>query len=220
MRTLIIRQLGVCDYLPVLKKMQEFTVKREAGDKDEVWLLQHFPVFTQGQAGKPEHILDAGNIPIVQTDRGGQVTYHGPGQLVIYCLLDLQALDIGIRYLVNGLESTIISLLAAYNINAHRKNKAPGVYIKNQKIGSIGLRVRKGFSYHGLALNIDMDLSPFGRINPCGYPDLAVTQLKDWAAIASVKCINAIENEIIKHFCDEFGYNNTLINNIPDIGST
>lgn len=189
MQDLIVRELGCQDYSLVWEKMKHFTDTRSATTADEVWLLEHFPVFTQGQAGKAEHILAAGDISIVQSDRGGQVTYHGPGQLVTYVLLDLNRRQIGTRTLVATLENTVIDLLAEYNIEAHIQCGAPGIYIKGAKIGSIGLRVRKGYSYHGLAFNIDMDLEPFTRINPCGYQGLKVTQLKDhthtidWVAI-------------------------------------
>lgn len=200
---LIVRKLGICDYLPILQAMQAFTANRQASNPDEIWLVQHPPVFTQGQAGKPEHILDPGNIPVIQTDRGGQVTYHGTGQLIVYCLFNLQALNIGIRCLVNGLENSIIKLLSDYGVQAHRQEKAPGVYVEGKKICSIGLRVRRGFTYHGLALNIDMDLTPFNRINPCGYPNLAMTQLSDLIEISN---IDSISNEIISHICKEFEY--------------
>ena len=209
-KTLNLRHLGLCEYLPISQAMQTFTATRQAHDPDEIWLLQHPPVFTQGQAGKPEHILDPGNIPVIQTDRGGQVTYHGPGQLVVYCLFNLETLGIGIRCLVNGLENSIIALLADHNILAHRQEKAPGIYVDGKKIASIGLRVRRGFTYHGLAFNIDMDLTPFDRINPCGYPNLMVTQLKDLGGITD---INRIADEIISHLCKEFGYNATHLNN-------
>jgi len=202
-KTLIIRKLGLCDYLPILQAMQEFTAHRQANNPDEIWLVQHASVFTQGQPGKPEHILDPGNIPIIQTDRGGQVTYHGPGQLIVYCLFNLQALNMGIRCLVNGLENSIIKLLSDYGIKAHRQEKAPGVYVEGKKICSLGLRVRRGFTYHGLALNIDMDLTPFNRINPCGHPHLAMTQLSD---LIEIKDIDAISNEVIQYICREFKY--------------
>lgn len=159
--------------------MRAFTDAREADTPDELWLLEHPPVFTLGQAGRPEHLLAPGTIPVVQTDRGGQVTYHGPGQLVAYLLLDLRRAGIGIKRLVERLEQSVIDLLAEHGVAAERRADAPGVYVAGAKIASLGLRVRNGCSYHGLALNVDMDLEPFGRINPCGYAGLAVTRLVD-----------------------------------------
>lgn len=202
-KTLIVRKRGLCDYLPVLQAMQAFTASRQADTPDEIWLVQHPPVFTQGQAGKPEHILNSGDIPVIQTDRGGQVTYHGPGQLVMYCLFNLEKLGVGIRCLVNGLENSIIAFLASHHIQAHKQDKAPGVYVEGKKICSIGLRVRRGFTYHGLALNIDMDLTPFDHIHPCGYPHLKVTQVKDLIGAVDIK---TTADEVLKHLCKAFGY--------------
>ncbi|MDF3054122.1 MAG: octanoyltransferase [Gammaproteobacteria bacterium] len=180
MQNLIIRQLGTCDYQTTWDKMKVFVDQRDANTPDEVWLLEHPPVFTQGLAGKPEHVLNLGDIPLICTDRGGQVTYHGPGQLVAYTLFDLQRLNMGSRQLVQTLESCVIDVLASYGVSAESKCEAPGVYIEGAKICSIGLRVRKGCSYHGIAFNIDMDLTPFSRINPCGFKDLQMTQLRDF----------------------------------------
>ena len=170
--------------------------------------MQHPPVFTQGQAGKPEHILNPGNIPIIQTDRGGQVTYHGPGQLVAYVLFDLNRLQMGVRRLVTLLETTIIELLAEYNITAAARPDAPGVYVNDAKICSIGLRVRKGYSYHGLAFNLDMDLKPFSYINPCGFRDLTITQVSQF-----VKPVDwtEVETKIIGHIVEHFGYNDFVL---------
>jgi lipoyl(octanoyl) transferase len=179
-QNLIIRQLGTCDYQTTWDKMKVFVDQRDANTPDEVWLLEHPPVFTQGLAGKPEHVLNLGDIPLICTDRGGQVTYHGPGQLVAYTLFDLQRLNMGSRQLVQTLESCVIDVLASYGVSAESKCEAPGVYIEGAKICSIGLRVRKGCSYHGIAFNIDMDLTPFSRINPCGFKDLQMTQLRDF----------------------------------------
>jgi lipoyl(octanoyl) transferase len=159
--------------------MQEYTNKRDESSPDELWLLEHHPVFTLGQAGKHEHLLDPGQIPVIKTDRGGQVTYHGPGQLIAYILLDLRRANMGVRTLVSYLEESVISLLGEYGIGAAARRDAPGVYIDGSKVASLGLRVRRGCSFHGLSLNVDMDLSPFKRINPCGYPGLQVTQLAD-----------------------------------------
>lgn len=157
--------------------MQAFTNNRTDETPDQLWLVEHAPVFTQGQAGKPEHILSAGDIPIVQTDRGGQVTYHGPGQLVAYPLLNLKRRKMGVRELVTRIENSVVDFLALYSIQACAKKNAPGVYVGEQKIASLGLRVRRGCSFHGVALNVDVDLSPFQLINPCGYQGLAMTQL-------------------------------------------
>jgi lipoyl(octanoyl) transferase len=173
------RELGLVDYEPTWQAMQRFTNERDAATADEVWLLQHPPVFTQGQAGKPEHLLLPGDIPVVQVDRGGQVTYHGPGQLVVYLLLDVRRSGFGVRELVNRIERSLIDLLASYGVTASAKPDAPGVYVDGAKIASLGLRIRNGRSFHGLALNVDMDLAPFRRINPCGYAGMAMTQLAD-----------------------------------------
>lgn len=163
--------------------MSEFTEHRTVNDTDEIWLLQHSPVFTQGRAGKPEHLLSAGDIPVVQSDRGGQITYHGPGQLIVYPLIDLKRRKLGVRGMVSLLEDIAVMLLASYEIEAYLKADAPGVYVRCNnhecKIASLGLRVRKGCCFHGLSLNVDMDLSPFSQINPCGYEGLAMTQIKD-----------------------------------------
>ncbi len=177
MNTLTVRRLGVRDYQPVWRAMQEYTERRDADSGDELWLVEHPPVFTVGLNGKPEHLLAPGDIPVVHIDRGGQVTYHGPGQLVIYPLLDLRRLKLGVRHLVTSLEQAVIDLLGDYGITAVGRRDAPGVYVDGAKIAALGLRVRRGCSYHGLSLNVAMDLEPFARINPCGYPDLRVTQL-------------------------------------------
>lgn len=174
-----VRELGLVEYLPTWQAMQHFTNNRGPQTADEVWLLQHLPVFTQGQAGKAEHLLLPGDIPVVQADRGGQVTYHGPGQLVGYLLLDVRRLGFGVRELVNRIEHSLIDLLAGYGVEASAKPDAPGVYVDGAKIASLGLRIRNGRSFHGLALNVDMDLEPFQRINPCGYAGLKMTQLRD-----------------------------------------
>ncbi|MDH5355426.1 MAG: lipoyl(octanoyl) transferase LipB [Gammaproteobacteria bacterium] len=160
--------------------MKDFTHQRNPQTRDEIWITEHPPVFTQGQNGKPEHILDCGDIPVVQIDRGGQVTYHGPGQLVVYCLLNLPRLGLGVRALVTHIEQAIIALLHDYGVKAAARADAPGVYVGEAKIAALGLRIRKGCCYHGLSLNIDMDLSPFQRINPCGFEHLAVTQISDF----------------------------------------
>jgi lipoyl(octanoyl) transferase len=173
----VVVDLGTAEYAPTLEAMREFTDTRDADTPDEIWLLQHPPVFTQGQAGKAEHVLAPGDIPVIQVDRGGQVTYHGPGQWVLYLLVDLRRRRMGVRDLVDVIERAIVRLLAQYHITAAGKPGAPGVYVDGAKVASLGLRVRKGCSYHGLALNVDMDLEPFSRINPCGYGGLAVTSM-------------------------------------------
>ncbi len=174
-----ILELGLREYEPTWRAMQELTNRRTGETADQAWLLQHPPVFTLGQAGKPEHLLHPGEIPVVQVDRGGEVTYHGPGQLILYLMLDLRRRNLGIRQLVTAMEQTVISLLSDYGIEASSRREAPGAYVQDRKIASLGLRVRRGCSYHGLALNVDMDLEPFQRINPCGHPGLEVTQLAD-----------------------------------------
>ena len=171
------RELGVVDYQPTLDAMRQLTDARGVDTPDELWLLQHPPIFTQGQAGKAEHVLAPGSIPVVQVDRGGQVTYHGPGQWVLYLLLDLRRHHLGVRDLVTLIEHSLVQLLDEYDICAAAKKGAPGVYVSGEKIASLGLRVRRGCSYHGLALNVDMDLEPFERINPCGYEGLRVTSM-------------------------------------------
>lgn len=168
---------GEWPYEPVWQAMKAFTDNRQSDTQDEVWVLQHSPVFTQGQAGKPEHLLLPGDIPVVQSDRGGQVTYHGPGQLTVYIMADIKRLGIGPRALVDAIETCIVNTLKEYGIESYPKPDAPGVYVNETKIASLGLRIRKGFSFHGLALNVDMDLEPFLRINPCGYAGMAMTHM-------------------------------------------
>ena len=171
------RELGLVDYEPTLQAMKDLTDTRTGDDPDQLWLLQHPRVFTQGQAGKAEHVLAPGDIPVIQVDRGGQVTYHGPGQWVLYLMIDLRRRSWGVRDLVNMIERSIVVLLAGYGIDAAPKPEAPGVYVAGAKIASLGLRVRRGCSYHGLSLNVDMDLEPFERINPCGHRGLQVTSM-------------------------------------------
>ncbi len=178
-QTLLVKRLGICDYQDTWQAMRAFTDCRCTTSSDELWLLEHPPIFTLGQAGRREHILDAGDIPVLQVDRGGQVTYHGPGQLIAYVLLDLDRARLGIKALVNRLEAAVIDLLTDLGITAEARPGAPGVYVQGAKIASLGLRVRHHCSYHGLALNLDLDLTPFSRINPCGYPGLAITRLTD-----------------------------------------
>jgi lipoyl(octanoyl) transferase len=176
---LILRRLGRVEYEPTWRAMQDFTAARTADTPDEIWLVEHSPVFTLGQAGKPEHVLADIGIPVIPIDRGGQVTYHGPGQVVIYLLLDLRRRGYGVKELVRRIEQSLIDYLADQGITATRQEGAPGVYVGEAKIGALGLRVRNGCCYHGLALNVDMDLSPFRAINPCGHAGMAVTQIRD-----------------------------------------
>jgi lipoyl(octanoyl) transferase len=186
--------------------MREFTDSRGEDSADEIWLLQHEPVFTQGMRGGPEHLLAPGDIPVVQTDRGGQVTYHGPGQLMVYTLLDLARLGIGIRTLVTALEQAVVDCLAGYGIQAHPRRDAPGVYVGEAKIASLGLRVRRGCSYHGLALNVDMDLAPFARINPCGYRGLAMTQV---SALGGPRTVDAVAADLLPSLLGQLGLHTT-----------
>ena len=173
---LIVRHLGIRPYLQTWQDMQTFTDQRDADTPDEIWLLQHEAVYTQGQAGKAEHLLHQTDIPVVQSDRGGQITYHGPGQLIAYLLIDVRRKALGVRQLVTAMEQAVIALLARSGIEAVAKPDAPGVYVAGAKIASLGLRIRRGCSFHGLALNVNLDLTPFSHINPCGYAGLAMTQ--------------------------------------------
>ncbi len=175
----IVRHLGLQEYQATWRAMRDFTDARTPGTPSEIWLLEHPPVFTQGQAGRAEHVLDPGDIPVIQSDRGGQVTYHGPGQLVLYLLLDLKATGRGIRGLVTSMEESVIGLLADEGVQAHARADAPGVYVEEKKVAALGLRVRRGYTYHGLALNVDPDLEPFSRIDPCGHPGQVVTSLAE-----------------------------------------
>ena len=175
----VIKRLAQQDYEKVWREMQDFTQNRDKETADEIWIVEHPPVYTLGLNGKREHLLNIANIPVVETDRGGQVTYHAPGQLVIYLLLDIERLNIGVRQVVTLLEQAMINTLSQYGLKAIAKPEAPGVYIDDKKIGSVGIRVKKGCCYHGLSLNNDLDLTPFNQINTCGYPDLEVTRLAD-----------------------------------------
>jgi lipoyl(octanoyl) transferase len=198
--TVLVRQLGLQPYAPIYQRMREFTLARDAETPDELWFLEHEAVFTQGQAGKAEHVLAPGAIPVVQSDRGGQVTYHGPGQLMGYVLVDLQRLGYGIRSLVTRLEQATVDLLAGYGIEAAGRRDAPGVYVGARKICSLGLRVRKGRTYHGLALNVAMDLEPFARINPCGFQGLAMTQVSELGGPADLATVaRDLEPHLTRH---------------------
>lgn len=195
--SLIIRQLGMQPWAPVSRAMHQFTDQRNENTPDEIWLVEHPPVFTQGQAGKSEHLLMPGDIPVMQSDRGGQVTYHGPGQQIMYVMVNLKRRKTGVRQLVTALEQTVIDTLAHFSVKANARPDAPGVYVNGKKICSLGLRIRNGCSFHGLALNIDMDLTPFLRINPCGYAGMEMTQL---AALTAPVTPADIQPLLIKNF--------------------
>ena len=200
---LIVRHLGQVDYEQTWHEMQRFTDARTEASADEFWVLQHPPVYTLGKNAKPEHVLNPQSTPVINVDRGGQVTYHGPGQVVIYTLLDLNRLKIGVRELVTIIESAIVELLASYGIEANARRDAPGVYVNGDKIAALGLRVRRGCSFHGLAFNIDMDLEPFTRINPCGYEGLNVTQLKD--LIDGIN-IDSVVDDLVRRLKNKLNY--------------
>jgi len=191
------------NYEPVWHAMQAFTDSRDENTPDEIWLVEHPPVFTQGQAGKAEHLLAPGDIPVVQVDRGGQVTYHGPGQIVAYTLIDIKRLELGVRELVTGIEDAILAVLESYDVKAQRLAGAPGIYVDGVKIASLGLRVRRGKSFHGLALNVNMDLEPFERINPCGFQGMQVTHL---AAFTETD-FQQVEDRLIAGLATVLGYN-------------
>ena len=196
--TLIVRHLADPAYALSWQAMKDFTDQRDATTADECWLVEHDPVFTQGQAGKPEHLLLPGDIPVVQTDRGGQVTYHGPGQLMMYWLVDIKRKKVGVRDFVSIMERAVIDCLASFGITAHLKDGAPGVYVDGAKISSLGLRVRRGCTYHGLALNVDMDLSPFQRINPCGYAGLQVCDMR--GLLSAPPAMPLVERRLLDNF--------------------
>lgn len=210
-----IRKLGEADYQTVWDAMRDFTEARDESTPDEVWLLQHPRVFTQGQAGKAEHVIAPGDIPVIQVDRGGQVTYHGPGQIVGYMLIDIRRRGLGIRWLVNGIENAIIDVLKQYDVKSFAKPDAPGVYLEGAqgkgrdgaKIAAIGMRVRRGCTFHGLSLNIDMDLEPYARINPCGFSGLAVAQLRD--LVDSTPTLETVEAQLTKALCAQLDYDAT-----------
>lgn len=205
---LIVKKLGRQDYEPVWKAMHDFTDTRDENSVDEIWLVEHNPVFTQGQAGKAEHVLNPGDIPIVQSDRGGQVTYHGPGQLVVYFLINIRRKKFGVRDLVTHIENLVINTLKAYNINSAARPDAPGVYVDGKKICSLGLRIRKGCSFHGLALNVNMDLSPFLRINPCGYEGMEMVQVSQFGGPESLE---PVEQQLIQELVALLDYDHVDI---------
>lgn len=201
-QVLRVRRLGLAAYEPVWHAMQRFTDDRDEDTGDELWLVQHPPVFTQGQAGKAEHVLAPGEIPVIQVDRGGQVTYHGPGQIVAYPLVDIRRKGMGVREFVNRIEESIIRVLAGHGVTGERVAGAPGIYVGGDKVASLGLRVRRGRSFHGLAFNIDMDLEPFQRINPCGYAGLQVTQLSDLADVR----FDEVEQQLLVVLAEQLDY--------------
>lgn len=198
-----VRRLGLQPYTQVLESMRAFTDQRDESTADELWMLEHEPVFTLGQAGRMEHVLAAGSIPVIKVERGGQVTYHGPGQIVAYPLFDLRRLGMGVRELVNRIEQAIIDTLEHWNIVAVRRPGAPGVYVGDAKIGALGLRVRRGCSFHGLAFNVNMDLEPFLRINPCGYQGLRVTQVVD---LGGPGALATVEDALVDEMARQFGF--------------
>nr|WP_086941202.1 lipoyl(octanoyl) transferase LipB [Thaumasiovibrio occultus] len=204
---LIIKNWGRCDYQTTFEAMHAFTQQRDADTIDEVWLVEHNPVFTQGQAGKAEHLLNPGDIPVIQSDRGGQITYHGPGQLVAYFLLDLRRRKLGVRELVTYIEDTVIATLADVGITSAARPDAPGVYVDQKKICSLGLRIRKGCSFHGLALNVNMDLTPFLRINPCGYAGMEMTQV---TTLNGPTTLSDVQPVLVNHFTSLLGYESTV----------
>ncbi len=203
-------ELGRVDYASTWKAMRQFTDQRDAESTDQLWTLEHFPVFTLGQAGKPEHILAPGDIPIIQSDRGGQVTYHGPGQLIIYLLIDLRRLNLHVRTLVTAIEHSLIATLAELDIDAHARSDAPGVYVSGRKIASLGLRIRRGCSYHGLALNVDMNLEPFNRINPCGYAGMIMTDVRRELGHDAPSLFMTCRQRLLKHLQHHLCYTHTI----------
>ena len=209
-----VRELGRQPYEPVWRAMQRFTDSRDEHTTDEIWLLEHDPVFTLGQAGKPEHVLAAGDIPVVHVDRGGQVTYHGPGQIVAYPLFDLKRLKIGVRDYVCRIEQSMIDTMAEWNIHAERRQGAPGVYVAGAKVGALGIRVRRGCTFHGLAFNIAMDLEPWHRINPCGYQGLQVTTLADLGGPSGVAAVKPV---LLANLARQFGLQLQRATELPDL---
>ena len=205
MTQLIVRSLqGLQPYEATLERMQQYTAGRDADSADEIWLLEHPPVFTQGQAGNADHLLATGDIPVIKVDRGGQVTYHGPGQLVVYLMMDLKRSKLGVRKMVTLMEQALIDALASFSVEAYAKPDAPGVYVGKAKIASLGLRVRRGCSFHGLALNLDMDLTPFLRINPCGYAGMPMTQLASLTDLPVARA--AVEQALLQTFITAIDY--------------
>ena len=215
MRQVVVRDLGKTDYLPVFKQMRDYTRARNPESADEIWLTEHFPVFTMGQSAKVEHLLSPGAIPISYSDRGGQVTYHGPGQLTVYLLLDIKRMSLNIRELVLRIETSMIGCLSKFSIQANRIQGAPGVYVDRKKIGALGLRVTRGRIYHGMSLNVDMSLEPFSRINPCGLLDISVTQMANFQKID----MESVKITLLDELADGFGFNLNMSDNlVPELG--
>jgi len=210
--TIEIRNLGLTNYEPVWRAMQQFTDARDTDTPDEIWFTEHQPVFTLGVNASREHLLAPGNIPVVQIDRGGQVTYHGPGQLMVYPLIDLRRAKIGVRTLVTALEQSVVDLAAEFSIQAKSRADAPGVYVDGVKLASIGLRIRRGASFHGMALNVDVDLEPFSRINPCGHADLSVTDFRTLGAEPDLALNQA---RLLPHFLRHLGFDETALADAP-----
>lgn len=210
----VVKRLGRVDYAPTFQAMQDFTASRTAETPDEMWIVEHPPVYTLGQAGKPEHILRDVGIPTVRIDRGGQVTYHGPGQIVAYPLVDLRRIGIGVREFVQRIEQAMINTMAVWNIEAQRKEGAPGVYVNGEKIGALGLRVRRGCTFHGLAFNINMDLEPFSRINPCGYEGLQVTSMLNCGGPGDLAVVKA---ELVKQMAKQLNLSPEFTTELPDL---
>jgi lipoyl(octanoyl) transferase len=209
-----VRSLGRQPYEPVWRAMQRFTDARDEHSADEIWMVEHEPVFTLGQAGKPEHVLAAGDIPVIHVDRGGQVTYHGPGQIVAYPLLDLKRMKVGVREYVCRIEQAIIDTAADWNIHAERREGAPGVYVAGAKVAALGIRVRRGCTFHGLAFNIAMDLEPFARINPCGYQGLQVTSLADLGGPSGMQAVAPV---LLAHLATQFDLELQEESALPDL---
>ena len=210
----LVRELGRQTYEPVWRAMQRFTDVRTEATPDEIWLVEHDPVFTLGQAGKPEHVLAAGDIPVIHVDRGGQVTYHGPGQIVAYPLFDLKRMKVGVREYVQRIEQSIIDTAAEWNIHAERRDGAPGVYVAGAKVAALGIRVRRGCTFHGLAFNIGMDLEPFHRINPCGYQGLQVTTLAD---LGGPSGMDAVKPVLLANLAKQFDLELKARAELPDL---
>ena len=209
-----VRELGRQPYEPVWRAMQGFTDVRDESTTDELWVVEHDPVFTLGQAGKPEHVLAAGDIPVIHVDRGGQVTYHGPGQIVVYPLLDLKRRKVGVREYVHRIEQALIDTLGEWNIQAERRDGAPGVYVADAKVAALGIRVRRGCTFHGLAFNIGMDLEPFHRINPCGYQGLQVTSMGDLGGPSGMEAVKPV---LLAQLARQFGLALQAEPGLPDL---
>ncbi|ADZ90748.1 lipoyl(octanoyl) transferase LipB [Marinomonas mediterranea] len=207
-KELIVRDIGLVEYEKTWEEMKDFTQTRTKEQPDQIWLLEHPPLFTQGQAGKEEHLIETGDIPVIQADRGGQVTYHGPGQLIAYVMIDLKRLGMGVRELVSALENAVAAVLKKYDIDAYPKPDAPGVYVNEMKVSSLGLRVRRGCSFHGLALNVDMDLTPFLRINPCGYQGL---QMIDMKRLNSTVLMSDVKKDMALELATHLGFQSPMI---------